>query len=53
MISNAHHTSGDGDGGKAVTILESIVFYAPHAIGITIVGNCRGNSDCSAVFVGI
>ena len=53
IVSNARHALGDGDGGEAVAIIESMVSNARHAIGLTIIGDCRGYSNCSAVFVGV
>ena len=51
--SNARHALGDGDGGEAAAILESISSNARHTIGLVIIGDCRGDSNCSAVFVGV
>ena len=51
LVSNACHTLGDGDGGQAAAIPESPFSNACHAIGLAIIGDRRGDSDCSAVFV--
>ena len=51
IASNARHALGDGDGGEDDATIESTVPNARHTIGLAVIGDSRGDGDCSAVFV--